>query len=64
LKLLDEEAKIEFSDVDVLNRIRCMACLPDDDYKSQLWQHYINKDKFAPEQFSYSVEGFYNKSNR
>ena len=56
--------QIDYSDVDELQKIRCEACLPDDENKEQLWNRYLKQEGFSLQQFRYSILGFYNTSNR
>jgi len=63
-KVLEKEMKVDYSDVDVLEKVRCYACLPEEWNKETLWNLYINKQQFSQEQFAYSTSSFYNKQNK
>jgi len=41
---LNAEMAIDFSDVDNMNKLKCLACIPDDSNKQELWAKYVNKD--------------------
>lgn len=41
--LLKAEMAIDYSDVDELQKIRALACLPDAENKASLWNHYVDK---------------------
>lgn len=62
--LLAKEMKMDSSDVDELQKIRCQACLPTDENKAELWEAYIKKEKFSNQQFQYSSASFRNRSNK
>ena len=63
-KVLQEEMVIDYSDVDENNKIKCHACIPDADNKAQLWNQYVKKEGLTQEQFAYSSQCFYNRSNK
>jgi hypothetical protein len=55
--------KIDYSDVDENQRVRCEACLPDNTNKEDLWKHYTQKSKFSQGHFDHSSSFFYDHSN-
>ena len=61
--MLKAEMDIDYSDVDELQKLACQASLPSDENKQALWLRYVNKEGFSPQQFGYSSNAFYNKSN-
>ena len=61
---LTTEMAIDYSDIDELQKIKCLACLPDDENKASLWKNYIEKTKFSQEQFAYSSSSFFNPDNQ
>jgi len=54
--------KIDYSDVDEHQKIRCQACLPSSENKAELWNSYVSKDS-TQEKFSNSSGYFYNTDN-
>ena len=60
---LTTEMAISYSDIDELQKIKCLACIPDDDNKASLWKNYIEKTHFSQEQFNYSSSSFFNSDN-
>ena len=63
-KVLGEEMAVDYSDVDENNKIKCLACIPDQQNKESLWNQYVKKENMTQEQFSYSSSCFYNNSNK
>lgn len=62
---LKNEMEQEYSvSVDELNKIRCQACLPNNEWKAYLWDNYVNNDEFYQEEFYYSSLSFYNKADK
>ena len=51
MKLLEKEMAIDYSDVDELNKIKCLACIPDDANKETLWNEYVKKETLSQQQF-------------
>ncbi len=33
--------KIQYSDIDVLNKLTCEACIPEIGFKTRLWDSYV-----------------------
>ena len=53
---------IDFSDVDNLNKLKCLACLPEEANKEALWNQYLKKE-ISQQEFIYSSSCFYNSAN-
>lgn len=57
--------KVDYSDVDELQKIGCLACIPDDSNKEALWKSYVEKQGFASQShYSRSQQHFYNPGNK
>ena len=61
--LLYNEKNTLYTCEDELERVKCLACLPDDINKNILWQKFLHKTGMNLEEFKCSSILFYNKRN-